>query len=56
MLQLFFRADVYDESIKLFESVLEIEPRNTDVMLTMGHLYKTDGQIEKSIQSYTGAF
>lgn len=51
-----FRADVYDESIKLFESVLEIEPRNTDVMLTMGHLYKTDGQIEKSIQSYTSAF
>ena len=25
-------------------------------MLTMGHLYKTDGQIEKSIDSYTSAF
>ncbi|MDG1203706.1 MAG: sulfotransferase, partial [SAR86 cluster bacterium] len=36
--------------------VLEIEPRNTDVMLTMGHLYKTDGQIEKSIDSYINAF
>ena len=36
-----FRADMYEESIKLFETVLEIEPRNTDVMLTMGHLYKT---------------
>ena len=51
-----FRADIYDESINLFETVLEIEPRNTDVMLTMGHLYKTDGQIEKSIESYTSAF
>ena len=51
-----FRADIYDESINLFETVLQIEPRNTDVMLTMGHLYKTDGQIEKSIDSYTSAF
>lgn len=51
-----FRADMYEESIKLFETVLEIEPRNTDVMLTMGHLYKTDGQIDKSIDSYINAF
>lgn len=51
-----FRADMYEESIKLFETVLEIEPRNTDVMLTMGHLYKTDGQIQKSIDSYINAF
>ena len=46
-----FRADMYDEAIKLFQSVLEIEPLNTDVMLSMGHLYKTTGQIDKSIES-----
>ena len=51
-----FRADMYDEAIKLFQSVLEIEPLNTDVMLSMGHLYKTTGQIDKSIESYTNAF
>ena len=51
-----FRADMYDEAIKLFQSVLEIEPLNTDVMLSMGHLYKTTGQIDKSIESYINAF
>ena len=33
-----FRADMYDEAIKLFQSVLEIEPLNTDVMLSLIHI------------------
>ena len=51
-----FRADMYDEAIELYESILAIEPLNTEVMLSMGHLYKTAGQIDKSIDSYTSAF
>ncbi len=51
-----FRADMYDEAINLYESILDKEPSNTDVMLSMGHLYKTAGQIDKSIKSYQNAF
>ncbi len=51
-----FRADMYDKAIELYETILDLEPLNTDVMLSMGHLYKTAGQIDKSIESYINAF
>lgn len=47
---------MYDEAIELYETILDLEPLNTDVMLSMGHLYKTAGQINKSIESYINAF
>ena len=51
-----FRADMYDQAIDLYETIIDLEPFNTDIMLAMGHLYKTAGQIDKSIESYINAF
>ncbi len=33
-----FRTDRYQEAIKIYNDILNIEPKNTDVMLSMGHL------------------
>lgn len=51
-----FRTDRYMEAIKIYNQILKLEPNNTDVMLSMGHLYKTSGEIEKSISSYKKAY
>ena len=46
-----FRTDRYKEAIDIYNDILRAEPNNTDVMLSMGHLYKTSGEIDKSIKS-----
>lgn len=51
-----FRTDRYKEAIDIYNDILEVEPKNTDVMLSMGHLYKTSGEINKSIDSYQKAY
>ena len=51
-----FRTDRYKEAINIYNEILKLEPNNTDVMLSMGHLYKTSGEIEKSISSYKKAY
>ena len=51
-----FRTDRYKEAIHIYNEILKLEPNNTDVMLSMGHLYKTSGEIEKSISSYKKAY
>ena len=45
-----------DEAQKIYNEILKLEPKNTDVMLSMGHLYKTSGEINKSINSYKKAY
>ena len=44
-----FRTDRYQEAIDIYNDILKLEPKNTDVMLSMGHFYKTSGEIDKSI-------
>jgi len=51
-----FRTDRYKEAIDIYNEILKLEPKNTDVMLSMGHLYKTSGEIHKSINSYKKAY
>ena len=51
-----FRTDRYKEAIDIYNDILKVEPKNTDVMLSMGHLYKTSGEINKSIDSYQKAY
>jgi len=51
-----FRTDDYKKSLELYDSILEKEPNNTDVLLAKGHLYKTSGDIPKSIHSYQQAY
>jgi len=51
-----FRTDKYSESLKLYDEVLTIEPNNTDILLSKGHLYKTSGDIPKSVDSYHKAY
>jgi len=51
-----FRTDRYKEAIKIYNDILELEPNNTDVMLSKGHLYKTSGELDKSIESYKKAY
>ena len=51
-----FRTDRYKEAINIYNDILKVEPKNTDVMLSMGHLYKTSGEINKSIDSYQKAY
>ena len=51
-----FRTDRYKEAIDIYNEILKLEPKNTDVMLSMGHLYKTSGEIDKSINSYKKAY
>ncbi|MAQ97748.1 MAG: hypothetical protein CMD50_00425 [Gammaproteobacteria bacterium] len=51
-----FRTDRYKEAIDIYNEILKLEPKNTDVMLSMGHLYKTSGEINKSINSYKKAY
>lgn len=51
-----FRTDKYKESLELYDSVLEVEPNNTDILLSKGHLYKTSGNIPKSIEAYQKAY
>tara|TARA_B100001173_G_scaffold182351_1_gene157363 strand:+ start:2405 stop:4360 length:1956 start_codon:yes stop_codon:yes gene_type:complete len=51
-----FRTDKYKDAIKIYNDILELEPKNTDVMLSMGHLYKTSGELDKSIKSYKKAY
>ena len=51
-----FRTDRYKEAIKIYNDILNLEPKNTDVMLSMGHLYKTSGEFNKSISSYKKAY
>ena len=51
-----FRTDRYQEAIDIYNDILKIEPNNTDVMLSMGHLYKTSGEIDKSINCYQTAY
>ena len=51
-----FRTDRYKEAIDIYNDILKIEPKNTDVMLSMGHLYKTSGEIDKSISFYQRAY
>ena len=51
-----FRTDRYKEAIDIYNQILKLEPNNTDVMLSMGHLYKTSGEIKKSINSYKKAY
>ena len=51
-----FRTDRYKEAIDIYNDILRAEPNNTDVMLSMGHLYKTSGEIDKSIKSYQKAY
>jgi|TARA_B110000977_G_scaffold96983_1_gene127816 tetratricopeptide (TPR) repeat protein len=51
-----FRTDDYKKSLDLYDSILEKEPNNTDVLLSKGHLYKTSGDIPKSISSYQQAY
>ena len=51
-----FRTDRYQEAIKIYNDILNLEPKNTDVMLSMGHLYKTSGEFNKSISSYKKAY
>ena len=51
-----FRTDRYQEAINIYDDILKLEPKNTDVMLSMGHLYKTSGEIEKSISCYQKAY
>ena len=41
-----FRTDRYKEAIDIYNEILKLEPKNTDVMLSMGHLYKTSGEID----------
>ena len=51
-----FRTDRYQEAIDIYNDILKLEPKNTDVMLSMGHLYKTSGEIDKSINCYQMAY
>tara|TARA_B100001057_G_scaffold2494_2_gene2289 strand:- start:1980 stop:3935 length:1956 start_codon:yes stop_codon:yes gene_type:complete len=51
-----FRTDSYKESLELYDSVLKIEPNNTDILLSKGHLYKTSGDIPKAIKSYQDSY
>jgi len=51
-----FRTDRYQEAIDIYNDILKLEPKNTDVMLSMGHLYKTSGEIDKSINCYQTAY
>jgi len=51
-----FRTDKYKDAIKIYNDILALEPKNTDVMLSMGHLYKTSGELDKSIESYKKAY
>jgi len=51
-----FRTDRYQEAIDIYNDILKLEPNNTDVMLSMGHLYKTSGEIDKSINCYQMAY
>ena len=51
-----FRTDRYQEAIDIYNDILKQEPNNTDVMLSMGHLYKTSGEIDKSINCYQMAY
>jgi len=51
-----FRTDRYKDAIDIYNDILKVEPKNTDVMLSMGHLYKTSGEINKSIDSYQKAY
>ena len=51
-----FRTDRYQESLELYDSVLETEPNNTDILLSKGHLYKTSGDIPKAIESYQNSY
>ena len=51
-----FRTDDYKKSLDLYDSILEKEPNNIDVLLSRGHLYKTSGDIPKSIDSYQKAY
>ena len=50
------QTDRYQEAIKIYNDILNLEPKNTDVMLSMGHLYKTSGEFNKSISSYKKAY
>tara|TARA_B100000963_G_C22610915_1_gene664811 strand:- start:95 stop:2044 length:1950 start_codon:yes stop_codon:yes gene_type:complete len=47
-----FRTDKYKKALDLYNKILEKEPNNIDVLLSMGHLYKTSGDIDNSIKSY----
>ncbi len=51
-----FRTDRYKQAIEIYNNILKLEPNNTDVMLSMGHLYKTSGELDKSIKSYKKAY
>ena len=44
-----FRTDRYQEAIDIYNDILKLEPKNTDVMLSMGHLYKTSGEIDNQL-------
>ena len=51
-----FRTDEYEKALELYDEILLKEPKNTDVLLSKGHLYKTSGDINKSIASYKNAY
>ena len=50
------QTDHQYEALELYIRILEFEPNNVQILLSMGHLYKTFGDVKKSISSYQEAY
>jgi tetratricopeptide (TPR) repeat protein len=45
-----------EEAITIFSKLLKLEADNHNIYLSLGHLYKTTGQLESAIDSYRNAY
>ena len=49
-------AGRFDDALALYKSIIDIEKNNSEIHLSIGHIEKTQGFVDKAIASYKNAY